>query len=237
MRARRRSPVQQSLPFPAGRGGARPGAGRPRLSPIPLTEHRRRAEHDPRVPAHVTIRLVTSRTLRTQPVLRAVRAVLRALHAQREGLRVTAFSLQHNHLHFIVEADSAAAFASGMRSLCIRIAMRANQALGRSGTLFADRYHVTPLRSPRAVRNAYAYVLLNRRRHLAERGHRVGGAWFDEFSSADSFGGWKEIPPSFDREPATAPPRTWLGSRGWRLHGLISCVEVPKHRAPKAAAG
>src|SRR5204862_3441682 len=84
---------QQSLPFPNPHGGRRPGAGRPRLSPVPLTEHRRRAEHDPRTPAHVTVRLFASRSLRTEPVLRTVRGVLRALRARRTDLRITAFSL------------------------------------------------------------------------------------------------------------------------------------------------
>src|SRR5258705_7292968 len=200
---------QQSLPFPNGHGGRRPGAGRPRLSPVPLTEHRRRAEHDPRTPAHVTVRLFASRSLRTQPVLRTVHGVLRALRARRTDLRITAFSLQHNHLHFIIEADSAAAFKSGLRSLCIRLARRLNQSLGRRGTLFADRYHVTVLRSPRAVRNAYAYVLQNRRKHLAELGRRSGGLWFDEFSPADSFAAWPHAAPPFGTESATAHPRTW----------------------------
>ena len=165
-------------------------------------------------------------------MLRSVRVVLRAIHAARRDFRVIAFSLQGNHLHFIVEADTSRAFASGVRALCIRIGKRANQALGRSGRLFADRYHVTHLRSPLAVRNAYAYVLLNRRKHLAQTGRPLGRAQFDEFSSADSFDGWKQPRPSFARQPATAPPQTWLATHGWRRHALISRAEIPsKHAA------
>ena len=116
-----------------------------------------------------------------------------------------------------------------MLALNIRIAKRANRVLGRKGRLFADRYHVTTLRTPRQVRNAYAYVLLNRRKHLNQSGELLTEAWFDSFSSYDSFDGWKEPAPS-TTSPATRPARTWLGTKGWRRHGLISNGEIPPPR-------
>jgi hypothetical protein len=198
------------------------------LAPRQLVAHRNRAEHDARHPAHVTIRLASPRSLRNAKVWASVRGVLRALHTVRDDFRVTAFSLQYNHLHFIVEADSHKAFLSGVLALCIRIAKRTNRALGRKGRIFADRYHVTPLHSPRLVRNAYAYVLLNRAKHLHQLG-RSSDASFDPFSSYDSFDGWKERAPR-STAPATAPPRTWLGARGWQRHGLISKREIPSAR-------
>jgi hypothetical protein len=43
----------------------------------------------------------------------------------------------------------------------------------RAGQVLADRCHVHVLRTPREVRNAIAYVLLNARRHLAKAGRAL----------------------------------------------------------------
>ena len=39
-----------------------------------------------------------------------------------DGLRIVQFSVQGNHLHLIVEADSSTALSRGMQGLCIRLA-------------------------------------------------------------------------------------------------------------------
>ena len=86
----------------------------------------------------------------------------------------------------------------------------------------ASRPLTDPLRSSREVRNAIAYVLHNWRKHMpATPGIDPcsSGAWFD---------GWKS-----ERTPERTPihvARTWLGSVGWRRHGLITITEYPKER-------
>src|SRR5437879_4806944 len=53
----------------------------------------------------------------------------------------------------------------------IRVARAVNRALNRRGAVWTDRYHARALTSPRAVRNALVYVLMNRRKHReGERG-------------------------------------------------------------------
>jgi hypothetical protein len=58
-----------------------------------------------------------------------------------------------------------------VRGLAIRVARAVNRALGRRGRVFADRYHARALTTPRAVRHALVYVLMNpeapTRRHRA----------------------------------------------------------------------
>ena len=96
--------------------------------------------------------------------------------------------------------------------------------------MLAERYHLRVLRSPRQVRNALAYVLLNARRHLAKRRGRaaVRGAALDPASSARWFEGWVGRHTGSAPAPrSVAPPRTWLLKVGWRRHGLISPSEVP----------
>jgi REP element-mobilizing transposase RayT len=182
----------------------------------------------PRHPVHLTLKLdARGQSLRTYTALTAVREVLRSLHMVRSDFRVVAFSLQHNHLHVIAEADEAEAFISGARALCIRLAKRLNEALGRRGRLFSDRYHRRVLATPREVRHALAYVLLNRRRHLAQWGRPLGRAGIDPYSSGLLFDGWARSRRRLIDASEVKPPATWLAQVGWRRHGLLSPAEVP----------
>ena len=130
-----------------------------------------------------------------------------------------------------------------MQGLQVRLARGINRLLQRTGSLFATRYHARPLRTPREVRNALRYVLLNARHHAAERGRQLARDWIDPFSSAPWFDGFHAGPRQ--RGPAclgsppdwlaflqrqarpTATARTWLLATGWRRHGLLVPTEVP----------
>jgi hypothetical protein len=116
-----------------------------------------------------------------------------------------------------------------------------NRGLGRpKGKVLRDRYHLTELKSPRQVRNAIAYVLLNARRHAAKRIARrkamglkdvapLGRArGVDLYSSGRWFEGWRtRLTARPASDPPVAEPRTWFLRAGWRLHGLIDPSEIP----------
>jgi putative transposase len=175
---------------PRGRGGWRPNAGRPRV-PGSIS-HGRRPAFTARVPQHVTLRLVGGvRSLRRDRTLRVVHDVLRAA-AHLDDFRVVEFNVLSNHLHLIVEAADERALSRGMHALTIRLARRLNALLGRHGRLFAHRYHTHALRTPREVRNALRYVLLNARHHAAQQGQRLARTWIDPWSSAPWFDGWRD---------------------------------------------
>src|SRR5688572_10485798 len=121
---------------PEGRGGWRPGAGRPR--------GRRKVAHETReafpfrYPQHVTQRIVEGvPSLRRLEALRIIHDAIREGH--RTDFRVVHFNILSNHLHFMIEAANKAALASGMQGLKVRLAHRLNRLLGRTGMLFADR--------------------------------------------------------------------------------------------------
>jgi hypothetical protein len=99
-----------------------------------------------------------------------------------------------------------------------------NRALGRRGTVWHARYHARPLATPREIRNALVYVLMNFRKH----GVRVRG--LDPCSSAPWFAGWRARSPAAPSPLAAA--RTWLGRVGWRRHGLIGSHEAPRGAPP-----
>jgi REP element-mobilizing transposase RayT len=99
--------------------------------------------------------------LRSERSFRIIDAALQAVCARRD-LRVVHFSVLGNHLHLIVEADHTRALSNGMRALSIRLALRLNAMMGRSGPVFSGRYHSQVLRTPAEVRNAVRYVVVVR---------------------------------------------------------------------------
>jgi REP element-mobilizing transposase RayT len=242
LRSTRRSKAsrttQLELPLRPTWGGRREGAGRKPGSGGRLVAHRTRPSHRAGWPVHVTLRSVC-RSLRTQFVFPTIRGPISAAARRNpDAFRIAEFSVQGDHVHLVVEAENRAALIEGVRGLCIRIARRANQLLGRRGRFFEGRWHGRALTSPRAVRNALVYVRGNFRKH----GHAASTA-IDPFSSAPYFREFLEFPDVTPcaRQPgliprALAPPRaapvvaarTWLLRTGWKRRGRISLSEHPR---------
>lgn len=211
---------QLSLPVRTW-GGRREGAGR-KPGPRPVVLHRSRSQHKSRFPLHVTLRARADvGSLRWARLYAALEAAIAA--SSRSDFRLVHFSVQGDHVHLIVEAHDKPTLSTGMRGLMIRAARALNRASGRSGPVWADRYHCRELRTPREVRHALAYVLLNARKH----GRAV--ATLDRCSSARWFDGWRDHSAVVDLAldaPAVVAARTWLLGAGWRRHGLLRFDEV-----------
>ena len=151
---------------------------------------------------------------------------------ERDGFRVVHYSIQGNHAHFLVEAEGRDALGNGMKSLGARLARAVNRVFRRSGPVLRDRYHLHVLRTPREVRHALAYVLLNARKHARKVSRRLG---IDPASSGRWFDGWRQRI-ALDMGPApVARARTWLAVKGWRRYGRIDALEVPGPRFRTAA--
>jgi REP element-mobilizing transposase RayT len=237
-------------------GGARRGAGRPPKGPRAGTPHRARPAHRREHPVHVTLR-ARVRGLRAQRVFAGIREALgRANHRDRtwSALGVVDFSVQTDHVHMLVEASDTASLRRGMRGLVIRLARAINKVLQRKGPVWGDRWHGVALTSPRQVKRALAYVLMNHGKHIPASGHLAATPWIDPCSSALWFDGWRpgaELPgpaPPSPAPPSPAPPSpapspplpsspegrptiepsTWLRRMGWRRHGLLSPRDAPR---------
>jgi hypothetical protein len=142
----------------------------------------------------------------------------------REGFRVVHYSVQHDHLHFILEANDASELSRGTRALAIRIAHAVNGVCGRKGKVFGDRYHARALRTPREVRLGILYVLMNHKKHIGSAIRTL----VDRCSSGIWWSGFRETPPLRDDSPLS-PPRTWLLREGWlRAGGKLSVKDVPR---------
>ena len=229
---------QQSFVF-RKHGGPRRGAGRPKKQGRASERHEAREKFAARYPVHVTLRTVKALgNLRRRRAYHAVRWAMYCVIG-RHDFRIVHISIQHDHIHLIVEADGAVALAKGMQAFLISAAQRLNRALEkhagveRRGTVFPDRYHARVLRSPTTVRNALAYVLNNWRKHREDRGHAARKV--DPYSSGINFGGWLERrdvpvlyePPDGFSRLSTSLPLTWLLRAGWEKAGAISVFTTP----------
>jgi REP element-mobilizing transposase RayT len=230
----------------SGRGGPRPGAGRRPQSANPPVHHVRRPAVPRQFPSHVTLRVRRGLpSLRTRRFLRELRPSLRVA-CERGDFRVVHYSVQANHLHLLIEAAGKQALGRGMKAVSARVARAVHRAFGLRGRILHGRYHLRVLRTPREVRSALAYVLLNARKHWRERHGAPPPVKLDEASSCRWFDGWGEgaagmgsresAGAEIASEPEVARPRTWLLSVGWRRHGRIDPAEVPG-RAGVALAG
>ncbi|MFZ5897103.1 MAG: transposase [Myxococcota bacterium] len=230
---------QLALQFPYSWGGSRKGAGRRPRDGRGNVPHRPRSRHRKDWPVLITMRSKW-RSLRTQFVFPTVRRAIRSVNSGAvAGFRVCEFSIQGDHIHLLVEAESSRALQRGVKSLAIRIAKRVNRLLFERGRFFIDRYHALALTTPRAVRNALVYVLGNFRKHEPLYAAR---SVIDCYSSAPYFHGFVEFDEATVRQRAaryvnrldsqgSAPvetAQTWLLAHGWKRYGLISIREAPR---------
>ena len=222
----------------ASRPGRRPG-------PNPRVRHESREGVEKSLPCHVTLPVRREiGSLRKWRIVREIEAAFRKA-CSRNGFRLVHYSIQDDHAHLLVETDDAERLGCGMKSITARFARAVNRALGRSGPVLRDRYHREVLETPRQVRHALAYVLLNARRHAAKRLAKLrkrGKAVralpkanvLDAASSARWFEGWRSDvaldrspPRALGWAPAVGAAKTWLLTQGWRRHGLIDPNEIP----------
>jgi REP element-mobilizing transposase RayT len=151
-------------------------------------------------------------SLRKAALVRAWKRSLREV-CERGRFRVVHFSLQRDHAHLLVEAASARDLACGMKSIGARLARAVQRTFHRRGPVLADRYHLRVLRTPREVRIALAYVLLNVRKHWRERHGAPPPVRLDATSSGCWFDGWRRVPSSREPPPGWARCKLLRGSR------------------------
>lgn len=173
---------QLKLNISKGRhGGRRPGSGRKRIHSKGVS-HRERQQVTKRTPLHINFKYRFG--IKNKVALKLLKKAI--MNGRGHGLRVLHFSLQYNHIHLIVEADSNPILSTGMRSITVTFAKGLNQ-----GRIQLERYHLHVLKSIRETKNAIRYVLFNKQKH--EKGTY---STIDEYTS---FPGW-EILKNFARD-------------------------------------
>jgi len=213
-------------------GGRRPGAG---AKPKPGSGVSHLQREDPRGrPVLVTIRLRAGLPrLRNKATCEHLRDLF-AKSCDRLGFRLCHYSVQNDHLHFIVEGEDGVAVSRGTQGMLIRIARGLNRFWGRRGKVYSDRYDDRVLRTDAQLRHALAFVLNNARRHGLKLPWPV-----DIHSSAPWFDGWRphrrydHLVPGVTKPIAAPLPREhW---KTWKLHKRISPDEIPDPMGPRVS--
>ncbi len=140
-------------------GGRRSGSGRKRLHSKGVS-HRKREKITNRLPAHVNLKYRIS--IRNKDFLRILKRAI--FNSRRKGLRIIHYSVQSNHIHFIIETDNKHTLESGMRSLTVTMA----RGLAK-GRVQLQRYHLHVLKSVKETRNAVRYVVFNEQKHTGKK--------------------------------------------------------------------
>ena len=157
--------------------------GRPRVGA--RVPHRSRPVLAANSAVHVTLKVRDHvPNLRARDRFFAVRAALAKFRVG-AGFRLVHWNVLGNHLHMVVEADSAAALSSGVRAIAHSISRRLSAlnvarfggALSTSsrtpfsllrgwlGRVFRDRFHAHVLATPTEIAHAIRYVLNNAAHH------------------------------------------------------------------------
>lgn len=203
-----------------GWGGKRKGAGRKNRTGT--LAHTKRDRVDFKKPIHLTLKLKND-----LPDLQRTFFMDRFKDCTRRakdfGLHVLHFSIQRDHIHMTVESKNNEALSRGMKSIGCRFGKAVRKIAGGVGSVFKGRFHIHVLKSPREMKNALAYVLLNQSKH-----ERLI-PYIDKFSTARFFRDWKGLlgrkigPILEDYETKQrelpdylSPPRSWLAREGWR---------------------
>ena len=221
-----------------GRGGPRPGAGRPR-GPRPRVWHRRREKIPGHCPVHVTLRVREG-----IPSLRGgalVHEWRRSLAEASERGRLPRDALLAPGRPCASDRRSEGKGGArdrheehrGASGACRESGLRPDRPRARRALPPPPAAH-SPRGSPRAgLRPAQRAPSPREAPRGRARGH---SAHLDGASSARWFDGWRPQVANRLQEargsPEVARPRTWLLRIGWRRHGLVDPAEVPGVHVP-----
>ncbi len=209
--------------------------GRPRQAPSAhAISHRKRPQLHKKEVLHLTLKL--RRGLQSLRRGKTFEAITRSFHkySLREGFRLVHFSVQHDHLHLIAEADSKAGLTQAMQRLMVSLARQLNfvwqKMSGKwTGRVFKERYHQHVIRNPKEVRAALLSVL----RNALEHGEIHWGEQ-DRYSSARYFDGFSKAKPQAPPDKLIVKATAWLLTKGWRKSGSSVSHSSPVLR-PRAA--
>src|SRR5262245_51329316 len=137
------------------RGGKRPGAGRKAKGRRAGAPHKTRPELVARYPLHVVLRVAGGvGNLRRKDTYLAIHSAM-AVVANRDDFRICHLSIQHKHIHMIVEVVDKSALSWHLQRFQISAARRINAVVrdssgsSRTGRVFTDRYHASVITTPR----------------------------------------------------------------------------------------
>ena len=178
-------------------------------------------------PIHVVWRI-----RRGLPGLRTPRGLLRLEGAfrkgkERDGFALLHYSVQHDHIHLMVEVKNRRKLSKGLQALGIRLAKSLNSLWGRRrGNVFAERYFAVALEGWRQIWRTVRYILNNGRKHGSWRvagrpDPYSSGRWYLPWRQSDICRPLRRAPVMEPRGLAFLLPHIGIGDvpgpRSWEL--------------------
>ena len=115
---------------------------------------------------HLTIKIEKNKAgLRSKAVLALLHRAIK--RARIVGLGIVHYTLEHDHIHMLVEAEDNVMLASGMQSFGICFSKGINKLKKGSGQVYKSRYHLRILKTPSEIKNVVSYILNNSVKHKA----------------------------------------------------------------------
>lgn len=113
---------------------------------------------------HLTIKVrKTSAEIKSKAILKILHYAI--MRARRKGLKVIHYTLEHDHVHLLVEARNNRLLHKGMQSFGITFAKNINRIKQGKGTVYKNRYHLRILKTAREVKTVMNYIFTNGIKH------------------------------------------------------------------------
>lgn len=139
------------------------GAGRPALHDKGIRHIRRERFNKPSA-FHLTIKVREKKAdIQNKRILKALHHAIKRARFQK--MRVIHYTLEYNHAHLVVEAESNKIMHKGMQAFGISIARAINKIKKVKGAVYKHRYHLRKLKTRREFKNAIQYVFGNGIKH------------------------------------------------------------------------
>jgi REP element-mobilizing transposase RayT len=145
-------------------------AGRPKILTKKEREaciyHRSRPILPKDRPVHVTVKFNKSKigNIRNKLYYQAIRKGFRRLRVH--GARLIEYSVQHDHIHLLIEASDSKTLGRAMRSLSISLSKRFSLINNQKVKALKNRYHLHILKTINELKIARNYILNNGKKHL-----------------------------------------------------------------------
>ena len=111
--------------------------------------------------------------------------------ARLKGLRIIHYTLEFDHVHLLVEADSKSMLGTGMQSFGITLSKGINKLKGLKGQVFKTRYHFRKLKTPSEVKNVIHYILGNSIKHKSS-------SFINQYNSLIAVESFSNLYPGFE---------------------------------------
>lgn len=138
-------------------------AGRPAIHDRGI-RHRERLKFKVPSSFHLTIKVKENKAdIKNKFLLKALHHAIR--RARLKGLRVIHYTLEFNHVHFLIESSHHDELHRGMQALGISFSKAINKYKRKRGTVFKHRYHQRKLTSSTELKKVLHYIFHNGVKH------------------------------------------------------------------------